>query len=276
MQCERQDRGRHARAARGDHGSREVDARALERAAQLVGGVQCFVRTVQCVVGQVAAAGDVAAAQSRPRLRLPTEEAPTRARVEHLLPAAGEVRADGREVADQLRAEARSEPSRRRRDHAGFNGTALGAPLRQPPVQHGHRLVAEDAERPPDACCAHRGTRVVDHHPVPVADAECAHGPAELFGARQHVGQRRPLVGDLVDVEEERTGDVGFGPLLAGIALEAGQVPGAVHDAKVGLAEMGREPVRGDERADHGPILLRAGHARRFPLVSAGRAGAKP
>ena len=68
--------------------------------------------------------------------------------------------------------------------------------------------MAEHPEHPPDPRGAHHAVRVIDDDAVAVAEAELAHARGELLRARQHVGEVRRRVGDFVDVEEHRAGNV--------------------------------------------------------------------
>ena len=66
---------------------------------------------------------------------------------------------------------------------------------------------------------------------------------ANLVGGRQHVRQRRVLVGDVVDVEEQRAGDVLGRYSALAIALGGGQMHGAVENDEVRAVEMRGKPV---------------------------------
>ena len=101
---------------------------------------------------------------------------------------------------------------------AGLERAALGAPLRQAAVEHRDVGLAEEPERPPDPRRAEHADAVVDDDAVAVADAHRPHPGDELLHRRRHVRQARLLVGDLVDVEEARAGDMRRLELGAGVA----------------------------------------------------------
>jgi hypothetical protein len=75
------------------------------------------------------------------------------------------------------------------------------------------------------------GDGVVDDDLVAVAQPELAHTRREFLRRGQHVRQRVRRVGDLVDVEEDRAGDVLVDELRLGIALLRRQEERAVDDA---------------------------------------------
>ena len=141
---------------------------------------------------------------------------------------------------------------------------ALGAPLRQAAVEDRDVGLAEEAEGPPDPGRAEDAVGVVDHHPVAVADAHGAHAADELLHRRGHVRQARLGVGDLVDVEEARAGDMRRRELGAGVAPRRRHVPARVEDAQVRRAEMRGQPVGRDQK-----LWIAARHAL-LPCACAG------
>ena len=134
-----------------------------------------------------------------------------------------------------------------RLDRAGFGRPAFGLPLRQAAVEDVDVLRAEDAERPPHPRRAAEADAVIDHDGVVGADAERAGLLGELGRAGQHVRQLGGMVGDGVDIEERRAGNMGGDELGLGVALERRQVERAVDDRDLGLAQPRREPVGGDQ-----------------------------
>ena len=94
-------------------------------------------------------------------------------------------------------------------------------------------MVAEDPEGPPDARRREQALLVVDDHPVAVADPHLAHAGDELLHRRQHMRQRRVLVGDVVDIEEPGTGDVPLVVDLTPVAPIVRQVHRGIQDADV-------------------------------------------
>ena len=62
------------------------------------------------------------------------------------------------------------------------------------------------------------------------------------------MGQVGALVGNLVDIEEARAGDMGRLILCLRIAAHVGQVPRGVEDAQVGVLQMGGEPFCRNQR----------------------------
>ena len=137
---------------------------------------------------------------------------------------------------------------------SSVTGPALGHPFRQAAVEHRHVLVAHGAEHPPHAAGAGHRRGVVDHDLVAVAQPELAHARGELLRRGQHVRQRARGVGDLVDVEEHRAGNVLVGELRLGIALLRRQVERAVDEADVRRVEVGRQPVGADQGVGSGVV----------------------
>ena len=76
-----------------------------------------------------------------------------------------------------------------------------------------------------------------------------------LRGHVRHVG---PQVGNFVDIEEPRAGDMGVFILRRRIAPCIGQIPRGIKDAQIGVAQMGGQPIGGHQRA--GVIGELAGH----------------
>ena len=85
----------------------------------------------------------------------------------------------------------------------------LGDPFRQAAVEDGDVALAEGAEGPPDGA-PKQADAVIDNDLHAVADAEPTHGAGEGHRIGQHVRQAGRMVGDGVDVEKHRPGDVGF------------------------------------------------------------------
>ncbi len=86
------------------------------------------------------------------------------------------------------------------------------------------------------------------------------------------MGQGVRIVGDLVDVEEQRAGNVGQGVLMLAVALLVRKKPAGVDDTDVGRPQMILQPGGGDEGID-------VGHARGLYLIfpaNPGSAGRVP
>ncbi len=89
---------------------------------------------------------------------------------------------------------------------------------------------------------------VVNDNAVAAANAELLHRQAERGGDWEHVRRGTGAVTDLIDVEETRAGDVASQILFAATAPGCGHEPARVHNNEIGLAEMLRQPIRGNER----------------------------
>ena len=67
------------------------------------------------------------------------------------------------------------------------------------------------------------------------------------------------MVGNGVDIEEDRSGNVSGEKLRLGVTLQCGKIERAIDDGDFGLAQAGGEPVGGDEvLAGGGPEVASA------------------
>ena len=139
---------------------------------------------------------------------------------------------------------------------AWFDRAAFAQPLRQAAVENRDLLGAESAQRPPHPRGGEQAGGIVDDEAHAVAQAQRRHLVGELHLVGQHVRQAGRRVGDRVDVEEHRAGDVAEAKLLRAHASGRRQVPGPVDDSDLRLAEMGGQPIASDE--------ILAGHEQRF------------
>ena len=106
-----------------------------------------------------------------------------------------------------------------------FKRAVFGFPFEQAAVEHGHIIVAEDLEHPPDAGRGKQADAVVADHLLAIADAHLADVAGKFFRLGQHVGQGAFGIGNQVDVEELGAGNAGCEELRLGIALGGGHVP---------------------------------------------------
>ena len=247
-QSQRQDRRRDARPAGRDHGLRRDRSRRRRRSCAARRRLQRAVGIEQRLRGNVARAGNVAAAQAGTRLGLAPGETRSRARVDDLRRLLLDHLLDVVDVAHERGVHQRRE-------------MALGPPARGP--SSSGRPSAFHFLRPPlstatSSCpmarkvhqtraAENRPCDVVDDDAHAVADAHLLHARGELHGGGQHVRQRRLLVGEVVDVEEQRAGNVLGEILRLGVAARGRQMPAAVEDEQVGGIEMLGEPVGLDD-----------------------------
>ena len=108
--------------------------------------------------------------------------------------------------------------------------------------------MAEHPEGPPHARGGDQPLAAVRHHAVAAADAERADRVGEGGRLGQHVRQRDRVIGDRIDVEEQRARDVGLLELGPRVAAEMRQVEGGVDHLEIGLAQVRGEPSGGDQR----------------------------
>ena len=129
-----------------------------------------------------------------------------------------------------------------------FDRAAGGAPGVEAAIEHGDIAMAHGAEHPPDARGCEEAVLVVADHAMAIAEAEPADARGKLLRRRQHVGQGAVGVGDIVDVEEARAGNVvGVVGLPAGLR-RAGHEVRAVEHAHVRRGQVRLQPVGGDDR----------------------------
>ena len=111
------------------------------------------------------------------------------------------------------------------REHAGFDRFFLGFPFRKAAVEDENVFDAEDAERPPHARRREEAGAVIDHDLVAVRNPEPRHVQLENMRRRQHMRETPAVIGDLVDVEEHRAGNVRCEIFLEAVAIFRRQIP---------------------------------------------------
>ena len=124
---------------------------------------------------------------------------------------------------------------------------ALGAPFGEAAVEDRDAVGAVMAQHEPAARRAAQRAVVIDDDAVVAADPERHHRRAERRRAGQHVRRGIGVVGQRLDVEAARAGDVGRVKFGGGVARLAGHEQGRVEDREVGAAELLREPCGRDE-----------------------------
>jgi hypothetical protein len=130
-------------------------------------------------------------------------------------------------------------------DGACLGLAALGLPGGQAAIEDIDIARAEDTERPPDARRRIQPAAVIDDDGVFLRNTEIAGSRAELVRPRQHVGQLGRMIGDRIDVEEHRAGNMSGNVLRPGVAVLRRQVVGPVDDGDVRLAERAGKPFGG-------------------------------
>ena len=122
--------------------------------------------------------------------------------------------------------------------------TALALPFRQAAVEDRDVLMAEHPEHPPGARRRKQANGVVDDDLLP-SPMPIRRTAAENFSAaRQHMGQGVRSVGDRVDVEELRAGNMLDQILGVGIAALGREMPRGIEDDEVRRVEMRRPASR--------------------------------
>src|SRR5262245_29265593 len=204
----------------------------------------------------------MAAPKSRAGLRFGTGETSRRTGIHDLSYPVGEMVLDLGEIDDHPGPESGREPGRGRWRISRLDRPALVPPFGQAAIEDRHPVMSEDPEQEPGPGGAQVGAGAVVHHDsARVSDAEASHDPGEAVGRRQHVGQGRIRIADLVQVEIDRTRNVGRDELGTRVAPAGRKVPAGIDDADIGGSDLAGKPVGGN---DGGGLLLRPGaHAAR-------------
>jgi hypothetical protein len=100
---------------------------------------------------------------------------------------------------------------------------------------------------------------VIDDDAVVAADAERHHRPSELRRRGQHVRRRVGMVGQRVDIEEDRARNVRGAIFVSAAASRGRHVPARIDDAQVRIAEVVGKPIRGNQ-AVHGARIAARGN----------------
>ena len=140
---------------------------------------------------------------------------------------------------------------------SAFGRTPFRDPFLEAAVENRDLLRPEMVEHEP-APSRRPGRRIViDDDPVAAADSEPLHRRSEVRGRGQHVRGRVRAVGNLVDVEEARAGNVRRQIFLAAAAPARRHVPAGIDDDEIRVLKVLREPFRGNERVHGARIGLR-------------------
>ena len=142
----------------------------------------------------------------------------------------------------------------------GRHRTVLGHPAGQPAFEDADILRAVEVEHPRDARRREQPELVVDDDGVALGDPELAHGLRKERCRRQHVRQVGVAVGNLVEVEIDRAGDVRGRKFCRAVAACGRQVPGPVDNPHLGVMQVLAEPGGGHE-GDGAEDRGHAGHS---------------
>ncbi len=201
----------------------------------------------QVVPGEVAAAGNMAGPQARARLQFVAAEARGGAGVDDLRRGGLARRGARCRTSSSEAIRAWSSRAVKWRDFGMDSPSASG----RPSASHLGRPPSSTAtSRTPKARKVHhtrgaenRPRRIVDHDLHAVANAEFPDGAGKGHRIGQHMRQAGAFVGDGVDVEENRAGNVARQIFGAAVALGGRQMPGGVHDRQPRRAEMVGQPL---------------------------------
>src|SRR5690606_26380336 len=141
-------------------------------------------------------------------------------------------------------------------DQAGLDGAAFGAPAGASALEDEDVAGPEGAEGPPDARGAEQAHFVIDDDLHVLRNAQGADGAGEIGGRGEHVGQVGIGVGNAVDIEEDRAGNMPIQIFGLGIAGGIGHVPAGIDHDEAGIVQMVSQPGRRDEGRGHLRLLL--------------------
>ena len=191
----------------------------------------------------------VAGAQAGARLGRPAVETLGAARVRHLRPAEVERAPHGLSVGDKARVETgRKIRWRSLARFALFERSPFRFPSGKAAREDRRMFGAEDGERPPKARRGENADAVIDDGPHPVAKSKPAHLGGEDLGFGQHMRQAAGTIGDGVDIEELRAGNMPRKKFSVRVAAGRRHMPRGVEDDEVGVEEMFGKPVGGNEK----------------------------
>ena len=117
------------------------------------------------------------------------------------------------------------EMARFRQGLALVERAAFRQPFGQPAVEHRDIAHAKRPECPPHARGRKQAEGIIDHDLHAVANAEFSHGAGKGHRIGQHMRQVGAFVGDRVDVEKHRAGNVAHQKFGAAVALGGRQMP---------------------------------------------------
>ena len=199
--------------------------------------------------GDVERARHMAGAHPGARLGCGTEKAISRPRIDNLRGAASQRRAHGFEGSNDVSGSARGEPAWCPLDRAGFNRSPFCLPFRKSSIEDEDVLDAEQAKRPPYPRRRKHACAVIHDDGVAIGDSERPDLARELLGVRQHMGQGVGMIGNRVDVEAYRAGNVSGEIFGRRVAFHRGQIERAVHHHGRRGAEARGQPVGGHQPA---------------------------
>ncbi len=108
--------------------------------------------------------------------------------------------------------------------------------------------MAERQEHPPRPGRGDPAAGIVGDHGVAGGNAERRDVAGKLLGIRIHMRPRIVAIGDGVDVEKHRAGNVRGEIIIGRQRQHAGHLVGRVDDFDFWVVEMGGEPVGRDQR----------------------------
>lgn len=118
----------------------------------------------------------------------------------------------------------------------------FGDPFLQPAIQHRHIGMAENPEHPPDTGRGKQPVLIIDHDTMTITDPHRPHTGDEFLHRRQHMRQRGGSVGDFINIEEPRLGDMGGIIIRTRITALTGQPPCRVNHPDIRRREVIRQP----------------------------------
>ncbi len=229
-------------------GLSKVDPGFPERRTQFLAALEAVVLAEEFALRQAARARDVAGGKPGAGLRRLAGETRPGARVGDDVAVLPEHRQHRRLVGDGALVEQGGEMTMAMGMAAALGRPALGDPFHEAAVEDRDIMSAERLQHPPGPRRRVQRAVVVDDDAIAVADPQRLHPAGELVRRREHVRGRIVRIGDLVDVEEDRAGDVRRLIFRPRVAAGAGQEQGRVDHAQVGRAQLGCQPVGRNQR----------------------------
>ena len=191
----------------------------------------------------VHAARNVPTAHARAWLGFDAFKPPGRPCVDYLLAMRPEIGLHGVNVAHARRIETRVERRRCHEWYRAVDGEVIAAPLAKATVQHGHALVAERAEHPPQPRRTEVLIRPIVHDDgIVIPHAQRSYALREHIGTRQRVRKWCGLVAQPAQVAEQRARDVRGDVFLPCVAARIRQIRARIDDFDARRREVTRQP----------------------------------
>ena len=126
---------------------------------------------------------------------------------------------------------------------AGFKRATFGFPFGDAAIKDCHIMCAKQGQHPPGAGGRLERAVIIHHDAAAVPKSERLHTAREFFGRRQCVRQAAIGVGKFFQIHEHGRWDMPAFIFCLRIAARIGHEPCCIDHAKVGRADLVRQPI---------------------------------